>query len=444
MNAFTQKYGTRVMWLLIAVFVASLSYSFYFKARVEVDARAYDRIAWNIVQGNGYREMTDGPLQEDNAILRVGPGYELFLALIYFIFGHHYAAVWIAHAFLSTASAFLVFLLARKIFSSDPARDTMALIASALIGLSPDIITVNGLLLTETLGVFLIILCAYLFFKYFVSEIRSGWQIFYVGIVLAFAIMVRTPAAFLLFPILFCIYQRGTKKQAAIFLCTIALVFMPWIIRNFNVYRTFVPTNLAYGIDLLSGNHKGATGELEPYMQNGLYLEEFGIVRGSKLLTLEALRFISANPLEFIKLTIYRLSIYFSLSRPTGFWFHLGATGKTITIILSALYSIFLFVFGFFGLYASQKLSDADRRKARYLAAMLIMMPLAVIGIIVETRYRFLSYPFFAIFAGYGAVIAWRKEILRSLVVIALMLFANTAFDAIRSMDKIIEHIRAL
>ena len=444
MNAFMQKYGKRIVWLLAAVFVVSLSYSFYFRARVEVDARAYDRIAWNIVQGNGYREMTDGPLQEDNAILRVGPGYELFLALVYFIFGHHYTAVWIIHALLNTMSAFFVFLLARKIFASDPMRDTIALVAAAMIGLSPDLVTVNGLLLTETLGVFLIVLCAYLFFTYFGSGAGSGLQIFFVGVILAFAIMVRTPAAFLLFPMLFFIYRHGTKEHAAILLCTIAAVFMPWIVRNFNVYHTFVPTNLAYGIDLLSGNHAGATGELEPYAQNGIYLEEFGIVHGSRLLTKEALWFISTNPLEFAKLTIYRLSIYFSLSRPTGFWFHLGVTGKIVTIILSAIYSVLLFVFGFFGLYASQKLSDADRQKVKYLATMLVMMPLAVIGIIVETRYRFLSYPFFAIFAGYGAVIAWRKKMLRSLIAVALILFVNTALDAIRSMDKIIEHIRAL
>ena len=55
------------------------------------------------------------------------------------------------------------------------------------------------------------------------------------------------------------------------------------------------------------------------------------------------------------------------------------------------------------------------------------MMPLAIVGIIVETRYRFLVYPFFAIFAGYGLLDLWRGRMeLKVLALIALLLFSNT------------------
>ena len=63
------------------VFGAGIAYSFYFKITPAIDARAYNDIAWNIAQGNGYRESADVPFEKDNSIVRVGPGYEFFLAV---------------------------------------------------------------------------------------------------------------------------------------------------------------------------------------------------------------------------------------------------------------------------------------------------------------------------------------------------------------------------
>src|SRR3989338_5569494 len=86
--------------VLAGAFLVSLLYSFYFRIAPAADARAYDNIAWNIVLGNGYRETLDTSLQNDNAIIRVGPGYEMFLAAIYSVFGRNYEAVWIIQALL--------------------------------------------------------------------------------------------------------------------------------------------------------------------------------------------------------------------------------------------------------------------------------------------------------------------------------------------------------
>ena len=161
--------------ILGAVFLLSLSYSFYFRIPPAVDARAYDTIAWHLVQGYGYREWLEIPLNNDNAIIRVGPGYEFFLAGLYFLFGHHYEIVWVAQAFLLMLMALLTFLTAREVFSNSFLENMevgcssrawlIGVVAAFLVGFSPDLITMQGMLMTETLGIFLVVLSVYLFFN---------------------------------------------------------------------------------------------------------------------------------------------------------------------------------------------------------------------------------------------------------------------------------------
>lgn len=432
----------RLFLLLSVVLASSLAYSFYFKIPPAVDARAYDSIAWNIVQGNGYRETLDTPLIFDNAIIRVGPGYEFFLAAIYYIFGHHYWPVWVFQALLMVFAGYLVFLISKTIFQ-DHWNFYLGFTAAALIGLSPDLITMQGMLMTETLGIFLIIATMYLFFIYL--DDKSLLSVMFLGVVSGAAVMVRTPAVFLLFPILAYFISHKFWKHVVVFLISSALLFVPWIWRNYQVYGLFVPTNAAGGFNLTVGNHLGATGEQEPYPPLDSLVERFGAFKTSTIATKEAMNFVMRNPIEFIRLTILRTSIYFSFARPTGFWFHLHGLSKAITLATSSIYSMLLFVFGFIGIFQIKDLVPQETNKARWLLFMLVMMPLSVIGIVVETRYRMLVYPFFAIFAGYGLMQLWNKKLkLLPTFLVVLTLFLNTGFDALRNIGRIIAKIHGI
>jgi 4-amino-4-deoxy-L-arabinose transferase-like glycosyltransferase len=438
---FSDKKEKKILvFLMLGVFFVSLLYSVYFNIEPSVDARAYDSIAWNLVEGNGYKEQANLSYDEDIAILRVGPGYEFFLAGIYFLFGHHYQIVWVVNALLSALGVFFVFFITKQIFKEHWSMP-LGLVAAGLIGFSPDLITVNGMLMTETLGVFLIILSIFLFFRFVESEQKSFFSIVALAVVFGFAVLVRTPALFLIFPLAgYFIWQKLWKELGA-FLVVLTLVFIPWTVRNYSIYHTFIPTNLAFGYDLLAGNHPGATGELEPYEGNEMFMKE-GRIEGNKLALKESLGFIFSHPIEFLEITLKRVSIYFSFARPTGFWFHLDGLSKALTLVLSAIYSMVLFIFGFWGVYRAKELATEEKERAKILLWMFLMMPLAIIGIIVETRYRFLAYPFFAIFASYGLFDMWRgRRELKALAAIALLLLSNTLFDALRNLDRIRERI---
>ena len=195
-----KKQNLILVLVLLGAFLVSLSYSFYFRIPPAVDAKAYDNIAWNLVLGSGYRESLDTAIQKDNSIIRIGPGYEIFLAVIYYIFGHNYEAVWIAQALISALSALLVFLITKEVFGARW-NFLIGITAAVLIGFSPDLVTMQGMLMTETLGVFLIALTAYLFCRYYNAEEKSGASALLLGLAIGSAALVRTPAAFLFFSI---------------------------------------------------------------------------------------------------------------------------------------------------------------------------------------------------------------------------------------------------
>lgn len=430
--------------IILASFTLSLTYSFYFKIKPAVDAAAYDNIAWNLVGGKGYKENAELPYEKDIAILRVGPGYQFFLAGIYLIFGRNYEAVWIINALLHALTAFFAYLLSREVFGINRPW-WIGWISAAFIGLSPDLITMSGMLMTETLAVFLVVLSALLFFKYINNFSQPFYLVVLLGLVFGFAVLVRTPIALMVFPIFYYFFQKKQWSRFLIFAVVLAAVFTPWTVRNYKTYGVFIPTNYAFGYDLLIGNHVGASGELEEYEPARRYVYEHEKVSGNKLALKEALSFIVFNPLEFLKITLKRISIYFSVARPTGFWFHLKGTSRVLTLASSAIYSALIFGLAFLGIYKIKKLSREEQEKAMRLFWLTLMAPLAVIFIVVETRYRFLAYPLLSALAGFGFYDLFKQGPgLGSAFAIWGVLLLNSAIDGTRNLDRVLERIKEI
>src|SRR3989344_8472566 len=144
---------------LFAVFLLtvllSLAHSFYFKIDPSVDADAYESYASEIAAGRGY------PV---GAIGRPGPGYEYFLAIIYYFFGRSHEAVWIIQAILLGLSTLAVYFLTKLVFKN-LWHPLIGLASMAFVGLSPDFIVLSSMLMTETLSVFLTAVFLLCFFK---------------------------------------------------------------------------------------------------------------------------------------------------------------------------------------------------------------------------------------------------------------------------------------
>lgn len=425
--------------LVTAVFCVSLVHSFYFKINPAVDARAYDKIAMNIVEGDGYIEDDTVPVEKDFSIARVGPGYELFLAGVYKIFGHHYEIVWILHALFLALSALLAFLISKQVLG-DSWNFTIGVSALALVGFSPDLIIISSMLMTETLGIFLMLLCVYSFLKYYEGRNWISFLVFTACFVLATFVRSQMATFLVVFLVMF-ILKKDWKKMV-LFLALVILLFSPWVIRNYLVYDAFIPFNAALGHNLWTSSYVGATGEMEPYAPQGEYLAKYGALATHKEGIEVFKKFVWEHPVEFAKITLKRISIFFSFSRPTGFWPTFSAKQQAGTAFFSLIYSVFVFILGISGAVLFWKRKNISKEKFLYFLAFAVLIPASIMFILVETRYRFALYPFLAVFGGLAVSEIVSKRNIKFLIWPAVILFANSVLDFVLNFGKFYDKIK--
>ncbi len=386
-----------VIFLAVAVTLASGLFSFYVADHPRVDARAYDRIAWNLAQGFGYVEdvsMAETPAKDD-AIIRVGPGYQFFLAGVYVMAGHQYWVVWLLHALLRGASVVLIYMIARQLFTSTRG----AFLAALFFGFSPDLIAVNAFLLTETLFLFLLVFAIHMSLRYMAEPSHRG--VLFAGSLWAFAILVR-PVALLAFLIALgsLIWRRAWKDAVILCIAPIIIVGL-WSAYVTHRYNSFILTTTAGGYDLWVGNNLDATGGFEKTPEIQSLRDTTHSVELEKISHKKYFEFLFDHPLRFIELQFRKLSIYGNVVRPGGAWIGLYDHKLLLYFILamSVAGNILLFGVGIAGL-----LLLAEKSKnalTRVFVAMAIAAPLGVIPIIVETRYRYPFFPFLAVGAAF-------------------------------------------
>ena len=139
----SKKYLLIILLLALTLrigYVLTLENKLYFP-----DSFRYYNIGVGLAEGRGYSSAFTAPL------------YPLFLSGIYRLFGDSYLTVRIIQALVGTASVFLIYLLGRNIFSGK-----VGLIASFITAFYPFFIFFTGLLLTETLFIFLLLSLIYL------------------------------------------------------------------------------------------------------------------------------------------------------------------------------------------------------------------------------------------------------------------------------------------
>lgn len=432
------RYERRILAAIIGLgFLASVSYSFFFRIQPMVDAKAYDNIAWDWARGLGYSTSAEN---------RPGPGYELFLGIIYRFFGHSYELVWLIQAAMLALSAWLVFKISKLALGVNW-HPLAGLAAAALVAFSPDLITISSMLMVETLFIFLMTAGSYFFLRAFQNKSVS-WLIL-AAVFIAGSVLTRSNILFLVVPLVGFLFYKKRYKDAALFLAVFLLCLVPWTVRNYKVYGEFRPFNAASAI-VWVGNNPISTGELGSYPLPDGYgdFSKMSQVEIDRALRRAGTDYVLANPVDFLKKTFWRTSIYFSFARPFAFWPHLQGIWRLGTVIASGLYSIVVFVLGLAG-FAAVVFKRSVFAQTGFLTLLFLMFlaaPFPIIFLIVETRYRFPSYPFLAVAAGifiYTLFVS-RQVILqnrkRFLIILAVLL-GNTAFDVVRNLNRILERI---
>src|SRR5258706_10375910 len=117
------------------------------------DGKVYAQIARNVLEQHVYSHETEAPF--DPSFIRL-PGYPLFLASIYSVFGHtNNGAVRIVQALVDTASCGLVALLAFYWQPDEKRKRITAIAALALAAVNPFTTIYSATILTEVPTIFL-------------------------------------------------------------------------------------------------------------------------------------------------------------------------------------------------------------------------------------------------------------------------------------------------
>lgn len=239
----------------------------------------YDLIGTNLAQGNGYRVDT----QMGETMLRE-PGHPLLIAAVFKMWGYGVQGPRIACIVLAFGAALILLRLAREITG-----DTMiAVIAALLFLLYPATLVAEaraGVEMPCVLTVLLFMLVLY-------RAVDKGGMLWYsvAGVLLGVASLVRSEV--FLFPVFLLPYflvtsrgwgERGQAVLRMLVLGIAALVTIsPWIIRNYLLVHTFVPTATLAGVAAQEGVYTCehlSQGEQFWQAQRGAGLERAEIAR---------------------------------------------------------------------------------------------------------------------------------------------------------------------
>ena len=187
------------------------------------------------------------------------PGYPLFLAFIYKVFGESNVALQFVQIAADALSVVIIMLIATELLSP-----RIALIAGFLAALSPQFSWNSILILPDALSVLPILLAVYLLVRW--RKDPRGRYMFAAGLLLGVATLLRANNL-LLAPFLAALIvirmlpSRGQVvlpiqkrlRFALILVAGTVLVIAPITIRHAIVYRHFIPVSLGAGQTLLEG-----------------------------------------------------------------------------------------------------------------------------------------------------------------------------------------------
>ena len=256
-----KRHGRRVWIAYLLLFLVAFGFRLFVALRLPNDTPGdgviYAQIARNVLEQHVYSHETQAPFIP--SIIRL-PGYPLFLAGIYSVFGHgNNTAVRVLQALLDTITAALIALVADLWIADDVLKHRAAIGAFVLAALCPFTTIYVATILTEVpTNLFVVLLCL---FVTLALKSQSKWRErlswamagFTVGIAVLFRPDSGLFAAAAGITILLASLGGSAQRQvwskrflhsvvsAAIFSVAFCLVLVPWTIRNRRVFGLFQP-----------------------------------------------------------------------------------------------------------------------------------------------------------------------------------------------------------
>lgn len=305
------RFNRAIFFLSLLTLLTRLAFiaHFYHNPANILDVDGYVGIARSILNGHGYT------LEPGIPTLERSPGFPLWIASLFLIFGGDPLVILICNAVLNVAAGLLLAWLALRLFTR-----RCAVIALAIWSVYPFAIYYCGWTYLETFLLFLFTALSAAAYKWLEnsSYVWAGCC----GLLAAWASLVN-PAALLwvgLLPLWF--FLQGDRSRALRSFCLYALlgtaVYAPWPIRNQLTFGKPVLTNIHGGLNLyqalivspedLGTPQQSRDFDADPYYKKTmLVMQQHRYVEANDMLLRGSLARIKARPLAYLASCAHRV-----------------------------------------------------------------------------------------------------------------------------------------
>lgn len=347
------------------------------------DEVTYDLLAQNLAAGYGYCFVPGHP-----SLLRA-PLYPLFLAGLYALFGHHYTVALGVQVLVGGLGALVLVMLGQRLFE----EVTPSIVAGCLFACHPLLIFATGLLYSETLYLFLLLLFTFSCLKMAEGPGRKGWAVI-AGMLLGTSVLMKPNL--LLFPpaLVFWLwfvlrhFRRALVLGGLVALAMVAMV-LPWTLRNSQVSGALVPVSANLGLNLWQGNHPEANGAAYPLKQVDP-LDGHSEVKRDRIYRQWALQQIQSDPRGFLSLIPRKIGKFFAPLETSN----RGRIPLRLGLLVDWIWVAFL------GLAGWGFLRTVGRSWGWVLIYLLILYPVGLAAVFYgATRYGMVVYPYLFLLA---------------------------------------------
>jgi hypothetical protein len=246
--------------LLLLAFAFRFAVARYLPNDTPDDGKVYAQLARNMLEQHVFSDASEPPYEP--TLIRL-PGYPLFLAGVYSIFGHtNNTAVRIVQAVIDTASCVLIALLAFYAEPDEYQRRAVALAALAFAAVCPFSTIYTATILTETITIFLVLAMCLMATLAFRSATTKRSLLFWTltGIISGLAVLFRPDSGLFAAAIGITLVGQTLLRRpddqpkpsfisrlkvavltGAVFSLGFCLVLTPWTIRNWRLFHLFQP-----------------------------------------------------------------------------------------------------------------------------------------------------------------------------------------------------------
>lgn len=251
-----RKHKKTVIILFILGALFRLGYNSYlgWERPLIGDEQRYYKLAQNLVEGKGYTH-NDKPSTQM-------PGTSIILALFFVLFGANTVLGKVMVSLGSACIAPLIFIYAIKFQS----KYLPALLTGIWMAFYPYFLHESTMMDSENFFIPLFIIFTFYFIDLNIKKL--DWRtVAFGGLFLGGLAIIRPNAFYLVFFLVIWLFLFQDKplqfwqdkiKIAALFLLCFFLILSPWIIRNYIVFKDFIPTNTD-AMEILLASHNEIT-----------------------------------------------------------------------------------------------------------------------------------------------------------------------------------------